>query len=101
MVEEIFFISARMLSMCSTGWHILISTRPKDDKNLTLRFRLEVATGLINCYCSKQWAPNQDGDCLTRRHIWLDHWPTKVEDKCDCVVCMEIQKSKSLPRAEV
>ena len=59
-----------------------------------LQFRLEVATSLINNFCSRQRAANQDGDCLTRRNVALGHWPTKVENKRDCVVCMKNHQTK-------
>ena len=66
-----------------------------------LQFRLEVATSLINSFCSRQRAANQDGDCLTRRNVALGHWPTKVENKRDCIVCMKKHTRLNLPRAEV
>ena len=59
-----------------------------------LQFRVEVATSLINSFCLRQRAANQDSDCLTRRNVGLGHWPTKVENKRDCIVCMKKHQTK-------
>jgi len=38
---------------------------------------------------------------VTRRNVGLGHWPTKVEDKRDCVVRMKKHTKLNSPRAEV
>ena len=105
MVEEMFFMPARMLpSECLCAPWIGISSSPpgqRMQKFDILQFRLEVATSLINSFCSRQRAANQDGDCLTRRNVALGHWPTNVENKRDCIVCMKKHTRLNLPRAEV
>ena len=60
-----------------------------------LQFWLEVATGFINCYCSRQRAPNQGCNCLTRRHIWHGHWPKKWKTSVTVLCAWKYKKVKT------
>jgi len=83
MVEEMLFVPSRMLpSEClCTPWLAYPQLQHTNGRQKFdfLKFRLDVATSLINHYRSRQRAANQDGDCVTRRNFGLGHWPTKVE----------------------
>ena len=64
-----------------------------------LKFRLEVATQLINSFSSRQRSPNQTSN-NDRLNIHLGHWPILVEDKRDCIVCKDTSNRWNLPRKE-
>ena len=67
-----------------------------------LTFRMEVATQLIGGFCSRKRACySRSSEYTDRLNVQLGHWPTKVVNKRDCVVCLAKQNKLHLLRSEV
>ena len=95
-ILECSFLNAYVLHLLAYPHLHQATGRQKFD---FLKFRLEVATQLINSFSSRQRAANQTSN-IDRLKIHLGHWPILVEDKRDCIVCRDTSNRWNLPRKE-